>query len=119
MIPKWLTQLMIRANNNNSYRALKQFQKMKPPVFKGEVDPLQAEAWLLQIEKILDVMNCTDEQRVSFSSFMFQKEAEYWWRAVKNSVKSTRESITWEFLVNKFTEKYIPETARDKMHQNF
>jgi len=67
---------------------------MKPPVFKGEMDPLQAEAWLLQIEKILDVMNCIDEQRVSFSFFMFQKEAKHWWRTVKNSAKSTRELIT-------------------------
>jgi len=78
VMPEWLTQLMTRANDNNSHRALEQFQKMKPPVFEGEVDPLQAEAWLLQIKKILDVMNCTDEQRVSFSSFMFQKEAEHW-----------------------------------------
>ena len=92
---------------------------MKPPVFEGEVDPSQAEAWLLQIKKILDVMNCTDEQKVSFSSFIFQKEAEHWWRAVKDSVKSTREPLTWEFLVNKFTEKYISETARDKMASEF
>ena len=73
---------------------MEQFQKMKPPVFEREVNPLQAEAWPLQIEKILDVMNCTDEQRVSFSSFMFQKEADYWWRAVKSSVKNIRETIT-------------------------
>ena len=119
VMPEWFTQLMTRANNNNSHRSLEQFQKMKPPVFEREVDPLQAKAWLLQIEKILDVMNCTDKQRVSFSSFMFQKEAEYWWRAVKNSVKSARESITWEFLVNKFTEKYILETTRDKMASEF
>ena len=85
---------MTSANDNNSHRALEQFQKMKPPVFVGEVDPLQAEGWLLQIEKILNVINCTDEQRVSFSSFMFQKEAEHWWRAVKDSMKSTRELIT-------------------------
>ena len=69
---------MTRENDNNSHWALEQFQKMKPPVFEGKVDPLQAEACLLQIEKILDVMNCTDEQIVSFSSFMFQKEAEHW-----------------------------------------
>ena len=50
-----------RTNDNNFHRVLEQFQKMKPPVFVGEVDPLQAEGWLLQIEKILDVMNCTDE----------------------------------------------------------
>jgi len=54
-----------------------------------------------------------------FSSFMFQKEAERLWQAMKNSVKNTGERITWEFLVNKFIEKYIPETARDKMASDF
>ena len=38
---------------------------------------------------------------------------------MKSSVKITREPITWEFLVNKFTEKYFPETARDKMASEF
>jgi len=38
---------------------------------------------------------------------------------VKDGVKNSRERITWEFLVNKFTEKYIPETARDKMASKF
>ena len=43
VMPEWFTQLMARTNDNNSHRALEQFQKMKPPVFVGEVDPLQAE----------------------------------------------------------------------------
>ena len=43
VMPEWLTQLMTRANDNNFHRALEQFQKMKPLVFVGEVDPLQAE----------------------------------------------------------------------------
>jgi len=50
---------------------------MKPPVFEREADPLQVKGWLPQIEKILDVMNCIEEHKVSFSSFMFQKEAEH------------------------------------------
>ena len=61
VMPEWLTQLITRANINNSHRALEQFQKMKPPVLVREVDPLQPKGWLLQIEKIMDVMNCTDE----------------------------------------------------------
>ena len=73
----WLTQLMIKANDNNPNRALKQFQKMKPPVFEGEADPLDAEGWLLQIEFFLNVMNCTEEKKVSFSSFMFRKEVKH------------------------------------------
>ena len=85
---------MRRNNDNNSHRVLEQFQKMKPPAFEGEADPLQAEGWLLQIEKILNVMNYTEEQKASFSSFTFQKETEHWWWKVKNSVKYTGERIT-------------------------
>ena len=111
---------MTKANGNNPYRALERFQKMKSPVFEGEADPLRVVGWLLQIEKILDVMNCTEEQRVCFSFSMFQKEAEHLWQAVNDSVKYSGEQITWEFLVNKITEKYIPETTRDKMaSENF
>ena len=98
---------------------MEQFQKMKPSVFEGKADPLQAEGWLLQIEKILDVVNYIEEQKVSFLSFMFQKEAEHSWRTIKDDVKNSRERITWEFLVNKFTEKYVPKTTKDRMASEF
>jgi len=38
VMPEWLTQLMTRANDNNSHRALKQFQKMKPQGSVGNGD---------------------------------------------------------------------------------
>ena len=56
-MPDWLVQM---ATRNNPHRALEQFQKLNPPAFKGESDPIQAEEWLRQIEKILDVMECTE-----------------------------------------------------------
>ena len=59
-MPGWLAQLVV-GDNNNPHRALEQFQKMKPLVFEGEADPLQAEECLFPIEKILDVMNCTEK----------------------------------------------------------
>jgi len=65
----WLVQLV---TINNPRRALEQFQKLNPPAFKG-VDPIQEEERLRQIEKILNIMECTENQRISFTSFMFQE----------------------------------------------
>ena len=45
-MPRWLAQL-VAGGNNNLHRALEQSQNMKPPVYEGEADPLQAEGWLL------------------------------------------------------------------------
>ena len=37
-MPNWLVQLVTEASNLQ--RALEQFKKLNPPVFKGEADPL-------------------------------------------------------------------------------
>ena len=97
----WLAQLVTKSSNPQ--RTLEQFQKLNPPIFKGEADPLQAKVWLRQIEKILKVMKCSEDQKVLFSTFMFQKEAEYWWEIVSKNAEITGEEITWKFLVDKFT----------------
>ena len=73
IMPNWLAQVI--SQGNNPHRALEQFQKLNPPVFEGVANPLQAEKWLLQIEKILDVMSYREDQRVSFATFKFQEEA--------------------------------------------
>jgi len=115
-VPDWLVQL---ATVNNPRRALEQFQKLNPPAFKGGADPIQAEEWLRQIEKILDVMECTESQRVSFTSFMFQGEAERWWEMIKSGAKTLGKEISWNFLVKKFNEKYIPGVVKDKLAMEF
>jgi len=75
--------MVIRGNNPN--QSLKQFQKLNPPAFEGKVDPLLAEKWLRQIGKISSVMDCTEDQNISFASFKFQGEAEYWWEIIRDS----------------------------------
>ena len=116
MIPNWLAQVI--RQGNNSHQALEQFQKLNPPV-EGVADPLQVEKWLLQIENILDVMNCTKDQNVYFAAFRFQGEAEHLWRMIRNNAKASKEKITWEYFIQKFNEKYIPELAKNRLASEF
>jgi len=74
---------------------------------------------LRQIEKILSVMKYTEDQKISFTSFMFQGEAEYWWEVVRNGAKYSKEEITWDFLVKKFNENYSPGVMKDKLVMEF
>ena len=67
-MPEWLVQF---TTVSNPCRALEQFQKLNSPAFKGGADTIQEEEWLRQIEKILEVMECTENQQVSFASFIF------------------------------------------------
>ncbi|TXG51791.1 hypothetical protein EZV62_024315 [Acer yangbiense] len=56
---------------------LERFKKLGPSVFKGRIDPIAAEAWLKQIEKVFTAIACPDKQKVVFASFMLEDEANH------------------------------------------
>ncbi|GFY87252.1 hypothetical protein Acr_05g0008910 [Actinidia rufa] len=62
---------------------IKQFQQLRPPTFYGTPDPMAAESWLLGIERVFEVLPCTDEQKVVFATFMFEGAALIWWQLKK------------------------------------
>ena len=75
---------------------IEQFRKMGPPSFLGNPDPTEAETWIMQMEKIFDVVGCTEVQKVSFASFMLKGEAEHWWRSTKKTLSLEKDEIlTW------------------------
>ena len=41
------------------------FKKLGPPYFSGTLDPTEAEAWIMKIEKFFDVIDCSKEQKAS------------------------------------------------------
>ena len=65
---------------------IEQFKKMGLPSFLGNPDPIEAETWIMQMEKIFDVVVCIEVQKVSFASFMLKGEAEHWWRSTKKTL---------------------------------
>ncbi|RVW75772.1 Retrovirus-related Pol polyprotein from transposon 17.6 [Vitis vinifera] len=50
------------------------FKKLGPPYFSGTLDPTEAEAWIMKIEKFFDVIDCFEEQKASYAAFMLDKE---------------------------------------------
>ncbi|XP_057949877.1 uncharacterized protein LOC131144931 [Malania oleifera] len=60
-----------------------QFTLMKPSSFEGGTDPIKVEIWMQEMEKILVVLNYTEEQKVLFAIFKLAGEAERWWHAMK------------------------------------
>ena len=56
-----------------------EFKALTPPIFRGGPNFLEAENWMKEIKKILDVMVVPEEGRVSLASFMLRDEADNWW----------------------------------------
>lgn len=69
----------------------------RPSEFWGTPDPMVAEAWLMQLEKIFDIVGCTEAQKASFVIFMLKGEAEHWWRATRGTLPiQDGKLLTWD-----------------------
>ena len=82
---------------------------MKPPVFEGSPNLLDAEDWLSSIEIIMDFMELSDHERVSCASYMFKCEARYWCESVRD--RKSLQVMSWEDFVLEFNIKFFNPIA--------
>jgi len=59
------------------------FSSHKPVEFTSKASPDVADAWLCKCEKIFKVMNCPDEPKLVFATYLLNDDAEYWWRGMQ------------------------------------
>ncbi|MQL99110.1 hypothetical protein Taro_031828 [Colocasia esculenta] len=99
---------------------MEQFRRMTPPFFKGESDPILAESWLRETEKIFCAIRCAEEERVTLATFMLQERADVWWSSVlRTQFRDGAMEVAWAEFVLLFRAKYIPEHVQDCMEQEF
>ena len=58
---------------------LQKFRAHHPPIFTGGGDPMVADHWFMQVEKILEAMEITsDTTRIRLAAFQREGEAQVW-----------------------------------------
>ncbi|MQL85165.1 hypothetical protein Taro_017682 [Colocasia esculenta] len=65
-------QAQAPAQDHGGPPIMEQFKRMTLPSFKGESDPLMAESWLRETEKIFRAIRCPDEDKVTLATYMLQ-----------------------------------------------
>ena len=60
-----------------------QFMNLNPPEFVGATDLIVAEEWLKKLGVIFEVMEVTEEQKLSLATFMLEGKARNWWEAMR------------------------------------
>ena len=64
--------------------------------FEGTLDPEIAERWWEKVEDVMNLINCTPEDRLKYVVSLFVGNALIWWRSVKRGYEP-REIIWAEF----------------------
>ena len=53
----------------------KKIRKQGTNVFAGTTDPMVAEEWLRNLERVLNRIKCTTEKKVSYAALLFEQNA--------------------------------------------
>ena len=97
---------------------LQRFRAHHPPIFTGGGDPMVADHWFMQVEKILEAIEITSyTTRIRLAAFQLQGETQVWWNWAKTS--RDLEAMTWAEFQELFMGKYFPDTARHAKAQEF
>jgi hypothetical protein len=62
------------------------FKRCNLPSFDGTKDASAAQQWLREIEAVLNVSECREEQKVKFASHSLVSEALCWWDNIRTAM---------------------------------
>ena len=71
-----------------------EFKKLAPPAFKGTIEPLEADNWIMKMEKAFAVQECHDEEKIRYTAYLLQGEAYNWWRILEQKYEHDRIPLT-------------------------
>ncbi|XP_057952368.1 uncharacterized protein LOC131146651 [Malania oleifera] len=98
-----------------------QFTQANPPAFAGGPNPIVAEDWIQEIEELLGVLECTEEQKVKYATYKLVGEAKRWWRSAKmvEEQRPEPEVVTWSRFKEVFFDRYFPAVTRAAKVEEF
>ncbi|XP_057981254.1 uncharacterized protein LOC131166694 [Malania oleifera] len=82
---------------------IERFTRIHPPTFSGGPDPMIAKDWVEKTKRLLEVLHCTDKQRVLYATFQLSGEAGRWWTAANEFSVLTQGDMT----VQGYAARYI------------
>ena len=72
------------------------FLKLDPPTFAGKPDPDAAENWILEVERVFQVLVVPEDKKTLYGTFRLLGAARHWWDTTRNIQFPTDSFIPWE-----------------------
>ena len=90
---------------------LQRFRAHHPPTFRGGGDPVVADHWFRQVERVLEAMEITfDVTWIRLATFQLEGESQVWWDWVNTS--RDWETMTWADFRELFMSKFFLASVR-------
>ncbi|MQL67774.1 hypothetical protein Taro_000064 [Colocasia esculenta] len=102
-------QAQVPAQDHGGPSTMERFKRMLPPSIKGESDPLLAESWMREIEKIFRAIRCADEDKITLATYMLHAGGSD--GAIPGKKESFAEEASSDIPMARQEESGVPDTA--------
>ncbi|XP_038984477.1 uncharacterized protein LOC120111492 [Phoenix dactylifera] len=110
-------QMMQLAAMPSADSCYERFRRLNPPTFEGGPDPMAAEAWIREMEKMFQALHFSDEVTVRLAISMLTGNAEYWWTAMETAYAV--DGLTWRDFKRLFYNQYFPDSVHQAKQNEF
>ena len=66
------------------------FKKLGLPYFSTTSDLTETESYILKMKKLFNIIDCFEEQKASYATFMLDKKVDQWWHMTKKLLEDQR-----------------------------
>ncbi|XP_059461792.1 uncharacterized protein LOC132190760 [Corylus avellana] len=83
---------------------------------------MECKNWLTDVEEILLLAGCTEEQKVQYTAYGLSGEARHWWTGKKVLLiqeLGREEAISWLRFQKEFLQQYFPKILKDAKAREF
>ena len=96
-----------------------EFKRLSPLAFEGTTELMEVEKWIIEMEKVFRVLECSKGEKVASAAYMLLGDDYDWWRLEEGKRGQETESWTWELLKSVFYEKYFPKSIHFQKEKEF
>lgn len=93
--------------------------RLQPPSFGGSTDGVEAEAWLLSLERCFALRSYESNLKVHVAVHLLGGTASTWWRQEEYKCGLVPDTLTWEIFTERFRERYLSEHFRQRRIDEF
>ncbi|XP_021985645.1 uncharacterized protein LOC110881803 [Helianthus annuus] len=97
----------------------KEFMACNPLPYKGEIDPIAYQRWILSTEAVFVRSRCEVEDQVMFVTGLLQLQAKDWWDAHSKDLGDDKVMLTWQEFKEPFLKYHSPQSTLDKIQEDF
>ena len=96
---------------------LERFLKLRPTKFSNATEPIVADDWLRLVNKDLVTCECTDPEKVRFTTYLLEGPAAQWWDTFQ--ITHPVEHLTWEEFKEGFRNAHISSGIMNLKKEEF